>query len=161
MKMTLRTLCVFGMFALFASASSSTHAASIKDVFEKYNLFGVWAFDCSKPARADNNWYFVNRPIDADHVQRDFMDGPTSRLYYVILDKAVETAVGEISFSGEISGKIGNATFDRKPTEGIWRIQGNRMQQREATVSGEKTITAGRLLATGKDIPWLNRCSAR
>src|SRR5580704_4242745 len=81
-------------------AASSAHAASVKEIFEKYNLLGTFAWDCTKPPSADNNWYFVNRLMDADHVQRDFMSGPTTRAWFLILDKAAETSANEISVSG-------------------------------------------------------------
>ena len=128
--------------------SSSAQAASIKEIFEKHGLLGTFAWDCSKPASGDNNWYFVNRVMDADHVQRDFMSGPTTRAWYTILDKAEERSANEIYVSG---------TRDGKPTDGIWRVEQNRMLQREST-HGKKTIADGKWVATGKDMPWLNRC---
>jgi hypothetical protein len=130
-------------------AASSAHAASVKEIFEKYNLLGTFAWDCTKPPSADNNWYFVNRLMDADHVQRDFMSGPTTRAWFLILDKAAETSANEISVSG---------TRDGKPTESIWRTERNRMLQWDATQDGKKIITGGKWVTTGKDMPWLNRC---
>ena len=128
---------------------SPAQAASIKDVFEKHGLLGTFAWDCSKPASGDNNWYFVNRVIDADHVQRDFMTGPTTRTFYSILDKAEERSANEIYVGG---------TRDGEPTDGIWRLEQNRMLQVEATQGGKKLISGGKWMATGKEMPWLNRC---
>jgi hypothetical protein len=130
-------------------AVSSAQAASIKEIFEKHNLLGTFAWDCTKSPSADNNWYYVNRATDADHVQRDFMSGPMTRAWFMILDKAEETGATEISLSG---------TRDGQPFDGIWRLEQNRMQQWNATQDGKKLIAAGKWLATGKDMPWLNRC---
>ena len=130
-------------------AVSSAQAASIKEIFEKHNLFGTYAWDCTKPASADDNWYFVNRVMDADHVQRDFMSGPTTRAWVTVLDKAAELSANEISVSG---------TRDGQPADGIWRIEKNRMLQWEATQHGKKIVAEGKWVATGKDMAWLNRC---
>jgi Serpin (serine protease inhibitor) len=124
-------------------------APSIKDVFEKHNLIGTFAWNCSMLPSANDNWYFVNRVIDADHIQRDYMTGPTTRAWYAILDKAAEKSANEISVSGSRNGK---------PTDGIWRVEQNRMLQWEATFDGKKLIASGKWVATGKVMPWLNRC---
>jgi hypothetical protein len=130
-------------------AASSAQAASVKEIFEKHNLLGVFAWDCTKPASGDNNWYFRNRVMDADHVQRDFMSGPTTRAWFVILDKAEERGANEIFVSGTQDGKRG---------EGIWRTEQNRMLQWDTMRDGKKIIAGGKLVTTGKDMPWLNRC---
>jgi hypothetical protein len=132
-------------------AGSPARAASIKDIFEKHGLLGTFAWDCSKPASGDNNWYFVNRVMDADHVQRDYMTGPTTRAWYLILDKAEERSANDIYVSG---------TRDGEPTDGIWRVEQKRMLQVEATQGGKKIISGGKCLATGKEMPWLNRCGS-
>src|ERR1700693_3232513 len=106
--------------AVLILAVSSAQAASIKEIFEKHNLFGTYAWDCTKPASADDNWYFVNRVMDADHVQRDFMSGPTTRAWFTILDKATERSANEIYVSG---------IRDGQPTDGIWRTEQDRMMQ--------------------------------
>jgi hypothetical protein len=130
-------------------AASSAHAATIQEIFTKFHLIGSFAWDCSKAPSGSDNWYFVNRVVDADHVQRDFMTGTTTRAWYAILDKAAEIGRDEISISG---------TRDDKPTNGIWRVEKDRMLQWEASQDGKKIITGGRWVASGKDMPWLNRC---
>jgi hypothetical protein len=127
----------------------ATQAASIKEIFEKHNLLGTYAWDCTKPASSDNNWYFVNRVIDADHVQRDFMSGPATRAWVTILDKAAELNANEISVSG---------TRDGQSADGVWRVEKNRMLQWQATQHGKRTVAEGKWVATGKDMAWLNRC---
>ena len=130
--------------------ASSVQAASIKEIFEKRGLLGTFAWDCSKPASGESNWYFVDRAIDADHIQRDYMTGPTTRAWYTILDKAEERSASDIYVSGMRDGK---------PTDGIWRVEQSRMLQMESTYDGKKTISEGKWLSTGKELTWLNRCS--
>jgi hypothetical protein len=135
--------------ALAFLTAASTQAATVKEIFEKHNLIGTFAWDCTKPVSGDNNWYFVNRVLDADHVQRDFMTDQTTRAWYAIIDRAEERGANEI---------FGSGTRDGQPIEGIWRVEPNRMLQWEATQAGKKIIAAGKWVATGKDMPWLNRC---
>jgi hypothetical protein len=47
-------------------AASSAHAATVKEIFEKHNLLGTFVWDRAKVATANDNWYFVNRVMDAD-----------------------------------------------------------------------------------------------
>src|ERR1700686_162142 len=89
-------------------ASSSVRAASIKETFEKYHLFGTFAWDCGREASEKDNWYFVNRALDADHVQRDYMTARQTRRWFTILDKAEERGSNEIYVSGTLDGKPTN-----------------------------------------------------
>jgi hypothetical protein len=88
MPMLVKTLRLFGTLAAIASVASAAQAASVKEIFEKYGLLGNFAWDCSKPPSPDN-WYYVNRLIDADHVQRHLMTGPTTRQWVAVFDKAL------------------------------------------------------------------------
>jgi hypothetical protein len=147
------TVVAFGAFASASLAPSAAQAqnGAVKAIFEKYDLLGMFAWDCSKPPDINNNWYFVDRLLDADHVQRDFMNSPTSRAWFTIIDQASETGQGEISVSG---------TRDAGRADGVWRIEKGRMMQWAATQSGKQTISGGRMVSTGKDVPWLNKCAA-
>jgi hypothetical protein len=147
------TICALGAFAAASLVPSSAQAqnGSVKAIFEKYELLGTFAWDCSKPPDANNNWFFVNRVLDADHVQRDFMDSPTSRAWFTIIDQASESGQGEISLRGTRDGQRGDS---------VWRIEKNRMLQWAATQAGKQIISGGRWVATGKDMPWLNKCAA-
>jgi hypothetical protein len=144
-----RIACAAAALAATLVGASTVEAASIKDIFEKRGLIGTFAWDCSKPASPDNNWYFVNRVVDADHVQRDYMTASSIRAWYSILDKAEETSTGDIRVSG---------TRDGRPTDGLWRVEQNRMLQVEATQDGKTIISGGKWVNSGKDMPWLNRC---
>jgi hypothetical protein len=129
-------------------AASSAHAASAKEIFEKYKLLGTFSYDCTKPADK-KNLYFVNRALDADHVQRDIMSGPTTRDSVVIYDKVEELKSNEIRVSG---------TRDGEPAEGVFRIEQNRMLQWYSKVNGKENIRDGVFLATNYKLPYLNRC---
>ena len=141
---------VFVSFALgvFPISSAQAQTSSIKAVFEKHNLLGTFAWDCSQPANKQN-YYFVHRLIDANHVQRDMMDGPTARGFVVMIDKAVGSKPNEISVSG---------TRDDKPFSSIYRVESNRMLVVESTVDG-KVVVAGGRVPNGGAVPWANKCA--
>jgi hypothetical protein len=124
---------------------------SVKAIFEKYNLLGVSAQDCTKPPKAVENWYYVNRLIDANHVQRDLMESPTTRKSVTIIDNAAEATPNGILVIG---------TRDGKPAQGIWRLEKDRMVQWESALAGQQEISAGKWVRTGTDMPWLYRCGA-
>ena len=136
--------------------AAQAQSGSVKSIFEKYNLLGVFAWDCGKPASASNNWYYVNRLIDADHVQREFVTGPTTRQWVAIFDKASELTLNEVMASGRITGRIEGKTVENEPVDGVWRIEQNRIQQWASTFQGKPLIANGRL--NGREMPWLNRC---
>jgi hypothetical protein len=134
-----------------ASQSSPGNPGTVKAVFEKYKLLGTFAPDCSKPAKPDENLYYVNRLIDPDHVQRDVMETDTKRKLRVTIDKAWEWQPNEIGISG---------TRDGKATAGLWRLDGGRMVQWESIVATKPEISGGKRVQTGTTMPWLSRCSA-
>ena len=142
------------MFAMAAAvallAASSTQAASVKEIFEKYNLVGIFAWDCTRPPTKDN-LYFVNRVLDEGHVQRDEMSGPTARDWATIIDTAVELTQGEISVSGDRDGVR---------SEIVWRLQENRARGVESTLGGKKLIAGGKWTSNGQEVPWVNKCDA-
>jgi hypothetical protein len=129
-----------------------------KAIFEKYNLFGTFAWDCSKPPSAKDNWYYVHRLIDPDHVQRDLMTGATTRQWLAVIDKVVELSPNELEVSGTITGRVRGRDVDRAPGNGKWRVAPGRLLQWETTMEGEKLIADGRLVNTGFQLPWSNRC---
>ena len=139
------------------TSATTTAAGSVKAVFEKHNLLGTLAWDCTKPA-SKSNLRYVHRVLDGDRVQREQMSGPTGRDWVVVLDKASEAGSNEIALSGMLTGRVGGRDLDNKPTNGIWRVEPNRLRQWEATVNGEKTIESGRYVGTGVQVPWMYRC---
>jgi hypothetical protein len=150
-----RTLYVLSIAVL---AASNAQAASVKEVFEKYNLLGNFAWDCSKAPSVDSNWYFINRLLDLDHVQRDFMTGPSTRQWVIVITKASEVRPNEISVTGQITGRIAGRSVENEVVDGVWRIEPNRMQQWSSSLGGKLLISAGRL--GSRDLPWINKCGA-
>jgi len=132
-----------------AGGAASAQGMSVKDVFEKFNLIGIFSADCSKAASKDNR-YFVNRVVDAAHVQRDEMSGPTTRDHVTMIDKATVLGPNEISLGGK---------YDDKPTEGIWHMQAKRHISWDVTIAGKKVISKGHR-ANGSAVPWLTKCGA-
>jgi len=124
-------------------------AASVKEVFEKYGLLGTFAWDCSKPV-SRQNVYYVHRALDAERVQRDIMEGPTTRSFVVTIDKVVETKPNEITVSGNRDGK---------PFSSIYRAEPNRIRVLESTTDGKLEITGGRFVNSG-EFPAANKCVA-
>src|ERR1700688_1260023 len=109
-------------------ATSSVQAASVKEIFEKYNLLGTFAWDCTQPASKDND-YYVSRLLDTDHAQWDRMSGPTTRASATVFDKAAELKPNEIAVSGSVDGNA---------SDGVWRVEPTQMLQWEATIAGKK-----------------------
>ena len=131
-------------------ASAAAAGASIKAVFEKYNLLGTFALDCGKPVGRDNR-YYVHQLLDAEHVQRDMMSGPTARDFRVIFERAAELRPNEIVLGG---------TRDGQPVESVYRVEPNRARVLESTFAGRKEISGGRFV-NGGETPWMNKCTAR
>jgi hypothetical protein len=138
------------LFAAGAGLSAAHAQSGVQSVLEKYGLIGIFARDCSKAASKDNA-YFVNRAIDADHVQRDQMSGPTTRDSVAIIDKASPLGPNELAVSG---------TRDGQPAEAIWRVENNRQIGMEVTIGGQKVISGGRFVRDGRDAGWLVKCDA-
>ncbi len=138
--------------SMLMSAAGGARAASVQEVLEKYNLLGTWAWDCSKPADAKSNWVFVNRMVDANHMQRDFMKNATERAWYSVVTEATAIGPTELRVAG---------TRDGQRTDAIWRVEGTRMIQWEASQGGKKIIANGRYVSgNSAEVPALNKCGA-
>lgn len=131
-------------------AAPAAQGGTVQALFERYNLVGHFAWDCSRPPNRESNWYFINRVVDANHAQRDFMTGPTTRGTSIVLDKVVELQPNQLSVGGVGDGQV---------VEGIWIVEPNRMRQWASTRGGNKQIVNGRWVATGIEMPWLNKCN--
>jgi hypothetical protein len=137
-----------GMAGVILAASSAQ--ASFKEIFEKYKLLGTFSYDCTKPADK-KNLYYVNRVLDADHVQRDEMSGPTTRSRIIFINKAEELKPNEIKLSGSIVDGASSVIL-------VWHIEPNRMLQWESTQDGKPIIRNGEFLSTQYKMPFLSRC---
>jgi hypothetical protein len=136
---------------------TATPADSVKAVFEKHDLLGNLAWDCTKPA-SKSNLRYLHRVLDDDRVQREQMSGSTSRDWVIIIDKASEAGPNEIAASGTLTGRVWGRDYDSSPTSGIWRVEPNRLVQWEVTLNGEKVIEGGRYVSNGVKVPWMYRC---
>jgi len=150
-------IIALGVLGAVGPRPSAAQDGSLAAIFQKYNLLGTFAWDCSKPPSAQNNWY-VHRMLDANHVQRDRMTGPTTRQFVIIIDRAAPLSANEIELSGTITGRVGSQDLDGAPTAGVWRVEQGRLLPWEATVNGNKLVTNGRLTSTGLEVPWNTRC---
>jgi hypothetical protein len=130
-------------------AAANPQNGSVKAIFEKYNLLGVFAQDCAKPPKAVENWYYVDRLIDANHVQHDLMENETNRTQVTIIDKATENKPNEIFVAG---------TRDGKQTAAIWRIDKDRRVPWETAFGDQTLISGGKWVKDGHDMPWYTRC---
>jgi len=134
--------------------TAPAQAASVKEIFAKYNLFGSFAQDCHSPPNNDpQNWWFINRAIDADHVQRDFMSGPTTRGFVIMIDKATELKPNEIRVTG--------MRDDNVAVDNVWHIEQGRTQTWEGIGDTKGKAANGKYVTSGNDMPWLNKCGSQ
>jgi hypothetical protein len=137
--------------------AKTTAADSVKALFEKHDLLGNLAWDCSKPA-SKSNLRYVHRALDGDRVQREQLSGPTGRDWVVVIDKASEARPNEIAVSGTFTGRAGSRDLDNRPTNGVWRVEPGRVVQWEATLDGQRIVEGGRNVSSGFQLPWIYRC---
>jgi len=147
---------------IFASSNLRVlaQAASVQQLFETAGLIGIFSANCSKPASM-RNLYFVNRVIDASHVQHDQMTGPTDRSFAMIIDQATTSKLNELSISG---------TIETQQLNSVIRFESGRMRMMESTrlttptgrplLHAEKVIVDGHF-ENGIETAWLNKCGAR
>jgi len=133
-------------------AVAPTRAASVKEIFEKYQLLGMFAVDCTKPP-SDDNRYFVHRLVDPDHLQRDRVSGPGARDYAYMIDQASEVGPQEVS----VSGTRVEGSRKGEPSTEIWRIERDRLKIMEGTLGNVNVISSGRYNRRAI-VPWINRC---
>jgi hypothetical protein len=135
--------------AAITSAATPAHAAAVKEIFERHDLLGTLASDCTKPPDAKTP-YLSDRLIDADHVELDKMIGPTKRESATIVDKASETKPNELTLS---------ATIDDQRYEIVVQVERGRIRTMEMTgADGKKMIAGGHVSAGGAETPWYGRC---
>ena len=151
-------LSVAAACALIAGISlgapdAAAQTSAVKSVFENYKLFGIFAFDCSKPVSGEN-YYYVHRMIDPDHAERDRMSGENTRDFVDVIDKAVAIGPDQV----RVSGTRAEGNRKGEPIEELYRVEANRVTTLEATISGGKVISGG--LFNGHQVPWAYRCPA-
>ena len=152
-SMRFLTRSTVGMAVLACFAALEVHAASVKEVLEKYGLLGWAAQDCSKPASRTNTVYDY-RPLDAERVQLDMMVSPTERANVMIIERVTETNPGELVL-GVTDGNNGS------PMEWTMRVEGQRHRMIQVIQpDGRKTIENGRFVGSGNSVPWHQKCGS-
>jgi hypothetical protein len=135
--------------AVLLSALPAAHAASVREIFEKYDLIGNFAVDCSSPP-SPQNLFIVHRVLGADLVQRDAMIDGTTRRDASVVDSASESKAGEITIS------LNN---EQRRLKLVVRVDRKRIQTVESVrENGDKLIANGRSTTDNADVPWLNKC---
>ena len=77
-------------------AAPAGQPASVKAVFEKYDLFGTFSLNCSRPVGRSNQ-YYVHRLLDGGRVQREMKSSLTTRDFLVVFERGSELRPNEIS----------------------------------------------------------------
>jgi hypothetical protein len=142
-------LAIANVLTAITSAAPAAQVASVKEIVEKYDLLGTYAWDCAKPASRSNH-YYVHRLIDADHLQRDMMDDPSKRAYVIVIDHLAEQKLGELSVAGNRNGKTYSA---------VYRVEPKRLLLFNSLIDGKAEVIDGRIL-NGNPMPWANKCAA-
>ena len=110
----LRLIVPFLLGLTAALAMGAAQAASVKEVFEKHGLIGTLAWDCSKPA-SRSNYYYVHRLLDADHLQRESMEGPQSRAFLTVIDRARKRGPTSLPSAGPSTASRSQASIASSP----------------------------------------------
>jgi tetratricopeptide (TPR) repeat protein len=135
-----------------AAAPAPAAAAApvtVKELFEKYDLFGTFAADCSMPV-SEQNQYIVHR-ANSDYVQRDSMVGPSTRADASLIESVSEPAPNELDLT---------MTNERGRTNEVIRLGDRQWRSMEAARdNGEKLISGGRAMQGARLVsPWLKKC---
>jgi hypothetical protein len=140
---------VFGLFAALLFLSPAASAGSAKDIFEKHDLFGTWAVDCTRPMGATNP-YVVYRPFAGNSVRREVFIEPGRPFDVSMPESAAESAADELIVvwqTGE--GGIANRI----------RLRPDEMQVIDSTrQNGEKLTVDGRRVRDNTETPRYRRC---
>jgi hypothetical protein len=130
-------------------AASAANAQSARAEFEKLDLLGTYAADCSKPASASNG-YILYRAFDAQRVQRDTMVSPTERRYVSIAETATASARNELTITGVSEGKRVVYTL---------RLDGKRHRVMRWSEDGVTSVVDGIWTERKFEMPWVAKCS--
>jgi Caspase domain len=142
--------------ACLAIAGGAWHAGpaqaqggSVKAVFEKYDLLGPFAIDCTRPA-SSKNLYHVHRAIDDNRIQAEQVSGLTAPDFTMVFDRIVAARPNQLVVSGTISS--------RRYTV-VLRLDKGRKRTVEMTLEPNlRIISGGRRLNTGETLPWHHKC---
>ncbi|MFL6797312.1 MAG: hypothetical protein ACJ8F3_07860 [Xanthobacteraceae bacterium] len=127
---------------------ATAQQATVKELFEKHDLIGYFAADCSKPV-SEQNQFIVHR-TNGDYVQRDVMIGSSTSAETSMIDNAAEARLGELRIS---------MANERERLNSVMRVERGRwMLVESARENGEKLVEAGRTNATRAQVLWHKKC---
>jgi Tfp pilus assembly protein PilF len=132
-----------------ATFSTPATAPTVKELFDRYGLLGIFAPDCSKPVSGENE-YVVHRP-NSDFVQRDSMTGATVRSEAILIDSGTELRPNELSLGW--TDEHGRISAIMRIASGQWRLMESTRD------NGEKLVSGGRATqGAGSESAWLKKC---
>jgi hypothetical protein len=134
--------------ATTSEPEATDKSLSAREVLQKHNLLGVFAWDCARPP-SDRNWYTMRRPVQGDRVEQSIVANP-GRPAVTIFDKASETAEDTIAVSG---------TRGKKAVASSWKLDGRRVREVEATADGQPEIADATWVRDGRAVAWSRKCS--
>jgi hypothetical protein len=134
--------------ATTAEPEATDPSLSAREVLQKHNLLGVFAWDCGRPP-SDRNWYTMRRPIKGNRVEQAIVTRP-GRPSVTVFDKASQTADNTIAVSG---------TRGKKAVSSSWVLDGRRMREAEATADGQPEIADATWVRDGRAVIWSQKCS--
>ena len=146
------SLFVFSALAasLFAVKQAPAQTApGARDIFSKYDFLGLFAYDCSKQP-AESNYYFVNRPVDVGHVQRDRMVATDKRNEFYVFDTAIPLGPHQLYATG--------VTSNGKKVEVVWNFNNKRVAQYWSNIDGIDVVVDGKFQSSGQNVGWQSRC---
>src|SRR5206468_442517 len=121
-------------------------------IFVKLDLIGAWSVDCAQPPSREFPRYVVEPPRQAGPVQRQTLGGPT------VVSTTIDVAQ-QLSDSELLVSLYDNGDQSRR-VKAIWRIEPDRGRVLSLTANGGRAIiTSGKVVASNRDTPWINRCS--
>jgi hypothetical protein len=125
-------------------------AASMQEIFDRHNLAGTWAADCTKPASRQNP-HVVYRLVEAGRLQRETMIEPGKNFDVSVAVSVVESSPGELT----MAWKTGEGGITNRIS-----VQQGQMQVLDSIrESGEKLILNGRRTRDNSEAPRFKRCT--
>jgi tetratricopeptide (TPR) repeat protein len=135
--------------ALAAAPAVATRMVTVRELFEKYDLIGTFAADCSMPV-SEKNQYIVHR-VNSDFVQRDSMIDSSTRADASLIDSATEPAPNELDVA--MTNERGRTNEVMRLGYRQWRLMESARDDGERLISGGRATQGARL-----ESPWLKKC---
>ncbi len=135
--------------AVAPTADQPKSSGTVRQVFEKHKLIGVFAWNCDRPP-SDSNWYTMNRVVSANRIEQTILTAPSKRPYVTEFDQATDLSETSVSVGG---------TRSKQPVTGVWQLEDRRMLEFEAVTNGKTEIASAKRVRDGLAVPWATKCS--